>query len=149
MKIDLKQISVRDLVKEYRDNHKTGVRAFGGKLDVRPPYQRDFVYQDKQRDAVIETVLLGYSLGIMYWAKRNDGGFEVLDGQQRIISLCKYVTGAFSYLTLYFDNLPDDQKEKILNYKLMAYICEGNDSEKLQWFNTINMHTENASSSDA
>lgn len=142
MKIELQQIAIHDVAKEYKENLKSGIRAFGGKLDVRPHYQRDFTYSDKQRDAVIETVLLGHPLGVMYWAKRPDGTFEVVDGQQRIVSLCKYATDSFSYLTMYFSNLPHEQKESFLNYKLMIYVCEGSESEKLQWFRTINMHTE-------
>ena len=91
MKIELKQITVRDLVKDYQDDAEKGVRAYGGLLDVRPPYQREFVYKDKQRDAVIETVRQGFPLNVMYWAKREDGTFEVIDGQQRTLSLCQYI----------------------------------------------------------
>lgn len=142
MKIQLKQITVRDLVNGYEDSAENGVRAYGGLLDVRPPYQREFVYKDKQRDAVIETVRQGFPLNVMYWAKRDDGTFEVIDGQQRTISLCEYVKGNFSYLLRYFSNLQGDEKEKILNYELMVYICEGSDSEKLKWFETINIAGE-------
>lgn len=142
MKIQLKQITVRDLVQDYKDDAEKGVRAYGGLLDVRPPYQREFVYKDKQRDAVIETVSQGFPLNVMYWARRDDGTFEVIDGQQRTISLCQYVTGDFAYMMRYFNNLQDDEQQQILDYELMVYVCEGSDSEKLKWFETINIAGE-------
>ena len=70
MNIDLKKITVRDLVNDYRDDGEGGVRGFGGKLDIRPPFQREFVYKDKQRDAVIRTINHGFPLNVMYWAVR-------------------------------------------------------------------------------
>jgi len=142
MKIELKEISVRELTDGYADNAEGGVVAYGGKLDVRPPYQREFIYKDKQRDAVINTVRNGFPLNVMYWAVRQDGGFEVIDGQQRTISVCQYVTGVFSFQNLYIHNLQDDVREKILNYKLMIYQCTGTDSERLDWFRTINIAGE-------
>jgi len=146
MKIELKKIQVRDLVEGYEDNEELGVRAYDGKLDVRPPYQREFVYKDKQRDAVIETLRRDFPLNVMYWAVQDDGTFEVIDGQQRTISICQYVEGDFSIPIdghqLAFHNLQDDQKEQILDYELMVYLCEGTDSEKLDWFKTINIAGE-------
>lgn len=146
MKIELKRIQVRDLVEGYEDNEELGVRAYDGNLDVRPPYQREFVYKDKQRDAVIETVRRDYPLNVMYWAVQDDGTFEVIDGQQRTISICQYVEGDFSIPIgghqLAFHNLQDDQKDQILNYELMVYLCQGTDSEKLDWFKTINIAGE-------
>lgn len=142
MKIQLKQITVRDLVKDYQDDAENGVRAYGGLLDVRPPYQREFVYKDKQRDAVIETVRQGFPLNVMYWAKREDDTFEVIDGQQRTLSLCQYHNGDFAYMMRYFHNLQDDEQQQILDYELMVYVCEGTDSEKLKWFETINIAGE-------
>ncbi len=139
MNIELKRITVGELADGYEDNAEGGVVAFGGKLDVRPPYQREFIYKDKQRDAVINTVTKGFPLNVMYWAVRADGGFEVIDGQQRTISVCQYVTGVFSFQNLYIHNLPDDVREKILGYKLMIYQCTGTDSERLDWFRTINI----------
>ena len=146
MKIELKRIQVRDLVEDYEDNDELGVRAYGGKLDVRPPYQREFVYKDKQRDAVIETLRKEFPLNVMYWAVQDDGTFEVIDGQQRTISVCQYVEGDFSIEIgghqLAFHNLQSDQQEQILDYELMVYLCEGSDSEKLDWFKTINIAGE-------
>lgn len=139
MKIELKEIEVRELVAQYADNQENGVVAYGGKLDVRPPYQREFVYGDKERIAVIDTVMQGFPLNVMYWAVRGDGTYEIIDGQQRTISICQYVNGDFSYMFRSFHNLTKDEQEQILNYKLMVYLCEGTDSEKLKWFETINI----------
>lgn len=146
MDIELKRIKVRDLVEGYEDNNEHGVVAYDGKLDVRPPYQREFVYKDKQRDAVIETVRKDFPLNVMYWAVQDDGTFEVIDGQQRTISICQYVEGDFSIEIdghqLAFHNLQDDQQDQILDYELMVYLCKGTDSEKLDWFKTINIAGE-------
>jgi hypothetical protein len=142
MKIELKEITIKELAEEYEDNAEGGVRGFGGKLDIRPPYQREFIYKDKQRDAVIHTVTKDFPLNVMYWAVRGDGTFEVIDGQQRTISICQYVIGDFSYEGLYFHNLPNDKKEQINKYKLMVYLCSGTDSERLEWFRTINIAGE-------
>ena len=142
MKIELHKITVRDLTNGYADNAEQGVKAYGGKLDVRPPYQREFVYGDKQRAAVIDTLTQGFPLNVMYWATRDDGTFEIIDGQQRTISICQYVNGDFAYLFKYFHNLQEDEKEQILNYELQVYICSGTDSEKLKWFETINIAGE-------
>ena len=142
MKIELKEISIRELTNGYQDNEENGVVGFGGKLDIRPPYQREFIYKDKQREAVINTVTKDFPLNVMYWAVREDGNFEVIDGQQRTISISQFVEGDFAYNNRYFHNLQQDEKEQILNYKLMVYLCSGTDSEKLEWFKTINIAGE-------
>ncbi|MCQ2276114.1 MAG: DUF262 domain-containing protein [Bacteroidales bacterium] len=142
MQIELHKITVRDLTQGYEDNAENGVRAYGGRLDVRPPYQREFVYKDKQRDAVIDTLTRGFPLNVMYWAVRDDGTYEIIDGQQRTISICQYVNGDFAYLFRYFHNLQPDEQQQILDYELNVYICSGSDSEKLKWFQTINIAGE-------
>lgn len=142
MKIDLKQITVRDLVEGYEDNSEGGVKGYGGRLNIRPPYQREFVYKDKQRDAVINTLTRDFPLNVMYWAVCADGTYEVIDGQQRTISICQYVEGDFAFNERYFHNLQSDEQEQILNYKLMIYLCSGTDSQKLEWFRTINISGE-------
>jgi len=139
MNIELKEITVRDLTNGYKDNAEDGVIGYQGKLDIRPPYQREFVYGDKERNAVINTVQKNFPLNVMYWAVREDGNFEIIDGQQRTISLCQYVNNDFSINGLAFHNLPKDKQELILEYKLMVYFCSGTDSEKLDWFQTINI----------
>lgn len=142
MKIDLQRIKVRDVVDGFEDNAEEGVVAYSGKLDVRPKYQREFVYKDKQRDAVLDTVKKGFPLNVMYWMVREDGGFEVLDGQQRTISLGQYVSGDFSLEDRFFHNLTTEEQEQILEYELMIYFCEGTDRERLDWFKTINIAGE-------
>ena len=139
MKIELNGITVAELADGYVDDNEEGVVGYGGRLDIRPKYQRNFIYKAAQRDAVIDTVRKGYPLNVMYWAVRADGDYEIIDGQQRTISICQYVTGMFSYQNLYFKNLPKDKQQQILNYKLWVYFCGGNDSEKLEWFKTINI----------
>jgi hypothetical protein len=148
MKIELKEVSVEELALGYKDNAELGVKAYSGELDVRPPYQREFVYKDDQRDAVIHTITHGYPLNVMYWAAREEGGFEIIDGQQRTISICQFVEGDFAVKIgaieqkRYFHNLQEDEKGEILGYKLMVYLCSGTDSEKLEWFKTINIAGE-------
>ena len=142
MQIQLHRITVRELTEGYQDNNENGVRAYGGRLDVRPPYQREFVYKEKQRDAVIDTLTQGFPLNVMYWAVRDDDTYEIIDGQQRTISICQYVNGDFAYMFRYFHNLTDDEQDKILKYELQVYICSGTDSEKVKWFKTINIAGE-------
>jgi hypothetical protein len=142
VKIDLKEITIRELVEDYEDNSEGGVKGYGGRLNIRPPYQREFVYKDKQRDAVINTLTRDFPLNVMYWAVCEDGTYEVVDGQQRTISICQFVEGDFAFNERYFHNLQKDEKEQILNYKLMIYLCSGTDSQKLDWFKTINIAGE-------
>ena len=140
MKIELRKITIRELVDGYHDNAEGGVVGYGGRLDIRPPFQREFVYNEKQRDAVIDTVMKGFPLNVMYWAVRDDGTYEVIDGQQRTISICQFVQGDFSIpKTGYFHNLLPEESEIFLNYPLMVYFCTGTAREKLDWFETINI----------
>ncbi len=142
MKIDLHKITVRKVVVGYKDSREEGVVAYGGKLDIRPKYQREFVYKDKQRDAVIETIKNNFPLNVMYWMIREDDGYEVLDGQQRTISIGQYVNGDFSLNDRFFHNLTKEEQNKILDYELMIYFCEGTDKERLDWFRIINIAGE-------
>lgn len=139
MDIELKEITVRELTEGYQDNSEDGVVGFDGKLDIRPPYQREFVYNEKERNAVLDTLQKDFPLNVMYWAVREDGNYEVIDGQQRTISICQYVEGDFSINGIGFYNLPNDKQDQILDYTLMVYFCSGTDSEKLAWFETINI----------
>lgn len=146
MKIDLHRIKIRDVVAGYQDSAEEGVTAYGGKLNIRPKYQREFVYSGKQRDEVIRTVRRNFPLNVMYWMVNDDGGYEVLDGQQRTISIAQYVSGDFSIADgLYnkgFHNLTNEEQEQILDYELMIYFCEGTDKERLDWFGIINIAGE-------
>lgn len=146
MEIKLETITIRDLVKGYVNNNEEGVFGYNGKLNIRPAYQREFCYDEKQRKAVINSIIKGYPLNTIYWAKNEDDSFELLDGQQRTISICQFVNGDFAIkhneVEMCFHNLPTDVKDKILDYKLMVYVCEGNQTDKLDWFRTINIAGE-------
>ena len=142
MKIEPRNIKVKDVFDGYVDSNEEGVTGFGGKLDIRPKYQREFVYDDKKRAAVINTIKNGFPLNVMYWAKTGDETYEVLDGQQRTISFCQYLNGDFSFEGKYAHNLTSDERERIENYELLVYICEGTDSEKLDWFKIVNIAGE-------
>lgn len=140
-------LTIRDLVNGFTEDTKTGkVTGFGGKLDIRPPYQREFVYEMDKQKAVIKTVLAGYPLNVMYWAKKPDDTFELMDGQQRTISICKYYMDQYSVdidvagnkMIKTFSNLGDRQKQ-FLDYPLTVYICEGSEDNKLAWFRIINI----------
>ena len=146
MQIDELKVTVGEVCEGYFNDAEEGVVDYDERLDIRPKYQREFVYKDAQRDEVIRTVMKGLPLNVIYWCKvkKDDGsdGYEVLDGQQRTISLCEYVDGSFSVDDKYFYNLPSDQKKKILDYPLFVYVCDGTDSEKLDWFRIINIAGE-------
>ncbi len=142
MKIEMHEITVREVAENYVDNDEEGVVGYKGKLNIRPKYQREFVYDDKKRNAVMDTIRKDFPLNIMYWVKNEDGTFEVLDGQQRTISFCQYVNGDFSIENRAFHNLTKPEREQILNYKLMIYFCEGNEKEKLDWFEIVNIAGE-------
>lgn len=154
MKIELRKIKIRDLVVGYANDEESGqVIAYNGRLNIRPKYQREFVYKEAQRDAVIQTVMKGFPLNTMYWVRNTDKDaefeFEVLDGQQRTISICKYyhkpIAIDFEGRKLGFLNLMPDKKEQFLDYELQIYICEGEYSEKLDWFRVINIAGEKLS----
>lgn len=139
MKIQLQEIPVRDLVEGYFNDVEEGVVGYNGKLNIRPAYQREFIYNDKQQKAVIDTVKKDFPLNVMYWVKNKDGSLEVLDGQQRSISICDYIIGNYNINHQFFYNLTQEEKDQILDYKLMVYLCEGTEKEKLDWFKTINI----------
>lgn len=151
MNINLRPITIRQICEGYVDSSEEGVVGFGGKLDIRPAYQREFVYKDEQRNEVIRTIMRGYPdsefpLNVMYWAQNDDGNFELIDGQQRTLSICQYVNNEFSIeidgIPQNFHNLSDDKKAYFLEYKLQVYICSGSPDEKLEWFSIINIAGE-------
>jgi len=151
MQIDLRKVSIQEVVqyskhlKEchgYYDRGEEGVRGMSGRLNIRPKFQREFIYKDAQREAVVTTIRNSFPLNTMYWVVNKDGSYEVMDGQQRLISLCQYATNKFSVDEIYFHNLTEDQQEQFLNYELMVYFCEGTESEKLDWFRIINIAGE-------
>lgn len=141
-------LTIGELVKGFKENTSTGeVTSMNGLLNIRPPYQREFIYEQPRRDAVITTVLENCPLSVIYLAKLDDGKLEVIDGQQRILSICKYAVGQFSIeVTMDIDGkkqhlgytrLAARQKD-FDNYELMAYVCEGDNAEKMKWFKRIN-----------
>lgn len=142
MKINLERIKIRDVFDGYVNNHEEGVVGYGGKLNIRPKYQREFIYKDAQRDLVLDTIKRGLPLNVIYWAKNQDGTYEILDGQQRTISFCSYLNQEFSIDYQYIHNLTEEEKEQILDYELMVYVCEGTEKEKLEWFKIINIAGE-------
>lgn len=119
MKIELHQIPIREIVDGYINNDEGGIVGYGGKLNIRPKYQREFVYDEKKRNAVIDTIMKGFPLNVMYWAENDDGTYEVLDGQQRTLSFCEYVDNKFSIDEKQFHNLT--QTEKNLIFRLQPY----------------------------
>lgn len=135
------KIKVRDLVEGYSSSEENGVRGYDGKLNIRPPYQREFIYDDRKQKAVIDTILNNCCLGYFHWSDNGDGTYEVLDGQQRTLSICKYVQGDFSYNGLYFGNSKDIQ-EKILDFEITVNIVKGGELERLMWFEKINVAGE-------
>lgn len=139
---ELKPKTIRELAEGFDEDVETGkVVAFGGKLDVRPAFQREFIYGPKERQDVIETIKNNAPLGEMYWFKTTHG-FELVEGQQRTISICQFVKGDFAVNwdnnLMKFSSLPKDVKERILNYQLQVYEVIGNESDKLHWFRVIN-----------
>lgn len=145
MKIALKNIKVSELTKSYEDKAEEGVRGYDGKLNIRPAYQREFIYKEKQRNEVINTVRKNFPLNTMYWAVTGNG-FELMDGQQRTVSICQYVQGDFAVeidgSPMFFNNLTAEKRQQIMNYELSVYVCEGAEGEKLDWFKIINIAGE-------
>lgn len=147
MKIELKSIKVRELVEGYQNDVDNGVVGYGGRLDIRPPYQREFRYDEKQKRAVIDTIMKGFPLNIMYWSAIGDDKYEMIDGQQRTLSICEFRYHDFNIVdstrgTLYFGTLTEDEQQRFLDYELTVYFCEGTDKEKLDWFRVINIAGE-------
>lgn len=142
MKCYRAHIKVRDLIDGFTQDDKTGaVRAYHGRLDIRPPYQREFVYTLEQSQAVIRTIMRGLPLNVMYWVRTpfGDDTWEVLDGQQRSLSICKFFIKDFHMDFRGFHNLTDEERETFLNYDLHVYQCDGTDKEALDWFRTVNI----------
>lgn len=140
---ELRAKTVREVYEGFNENIETGqVTGFGGNLDIRPAYQREYVYGRKAAQAVIETILKGAPLSNMYWVDLQNGQYELLDGQQRTISICQFVDNQWTVKIegndTYFKNLHEDQKKQILNYKLQVYEIRGKQSDVIRWFTVIN-----------
>lgn len=169
MKIKLHRIQIKEILNGYEDNQYEGVFTYwngneigtnihNGKVlvNIRPKYQREFCYDNEKQKAVLNTIRHSYPLNVFYWVKNKDGSYEVLDGQQRLLSILHYIKGTghgladyttfnfedFENTDMNFSSLSPDMQEQILSYELQIYFCEGNDSEKLKWFKTINFAGE-------
>jgi hypothetical protein len=129
----------------YNELEGRGLFGLAGRLTIQPEYQRNYFYADGKKDvAVIDSILKGYPIGLIYFNKVDDNQLEVLDGQQRITSFGRYVTNKFAVkdengMEQYFSGLAADKQEKILHTKLLIYECEGTESEIKDWFKTINI----------
>ena len=147
MEANLKSnITIKELCNGFVYNELEGKGLFGlsGKLTIQPEYQRNYIYADGKKDvAVIESILKGYPLGLIYFNQTDEDRYEVLDGQQRITSIGRFLTKKFAIMEdgkpLYFDSLPIEQQEKILNTEMLIYICNGTEKEIKEWFKTINI----------
>lgn len=141
------EITIKDICEGFVYNELEGKGLFGlsGTLTIQPEYQRNYIYADGKRDvAVIESILKGYPLGLIYFNKVDNNKFEVLDGQQRITSIGRFVTGKFAIqddngMQQYFSSLAPELQNKILQTKLLIYECEGTEPEIKEWFRTINI----------
>lgn len=143
MKIERKTFKIRDICEGYSNDVIEGVYAMNGKLNIRPQYQREFVYDEEQRALVIDSIKNGYPLSVMYWAENEDGTFEVVDGQQRTISICDYIIDAFSVDYRFWHNLMPFEQDEILDCELDVYIgYGGTGEEKYDWFHRINKSGE-------
>ena len=147
MRTTLKQYTVREICEGfvYNEYECKGLFGLSGKLTIQPEYQRNYIYADGKRDvAVIDSMLKGYPLGLIYFNKVSEGKLEVLDGQQRITSFGRFVTGKFAIkdangMEQYFSGLAKDLQDMIMNTQLLIYECEGEESEIKEWFKTINI----------
>ncbi len=147
METVLKSYKISELCNGFVYNELEGKGLFGlnGKLTIQPEYQRNYIYADGKKDvAVIQSILSGYPLGLIYFNKVSEDNLEVLDGQQRITSIGRFVTGKFAIqdengLQQYFSGLSEDKQDIILKTELLVYECEGTETEIKEWFKTINI----------
>lgn len=144
--IDMVKISIGELTKGYKNLEDEGVFGFSGKLNIRPSYQREFIYNSEQRESVINSIMKTHPINTFYWSENNskdtDFEFELIDGQQRTLSICQYVDGKFPWEGKYFSNLTKEEQSKLLDYSLIIFMCKGDEREKLDWFMTINIASE-------
>lgn len=145
MIIEERKITVGEVCEGYFNDAEEGVVGYDERLDIRPKYQREFVYKDAQRDEVIRTVLKGLPLNVIYWCKTGEDTYEVLDGQQRTISLCEYVDGSFSVDDKYFYNLPSDVNHnkylrKYISVCAIWLLCSHNSKQETI---LVEIHTAN------
>lgn len=142
MKTTELKITIRDLVKRFSDKGENGVLGYNEQLNIRPAYQREFIYPIDKQEKVITSIMKGFPINMFYWNTVQDG-YELLDGQQRTMSICKFVNGEFDVDTdlgrKFFKTMSIEEQEQILNYEIMVCICTGTELEILKWFNIINI----------
>lgn len=148
MKITKKRVTISQLVDGYSDMNDLGVVAYNGKLDVRPCYQREYVYDKNQARSVIDSILNAYPIGVFHWGKKQNG-WELIDGQQRTISICQFCNGEYAVnyrgTEMYYEEFKakfPNEADEFANYELIVYECDGQEGEKLNWFRTINTSGE-------
>ncbi len=143
MDIKPHQITIRELFEDYSDLGEEGVFGYADRLNIRPPYQRELVYDAKEQAEVIASVRKGFPINIMYWMDNGDDTYELLDGQQRTLSICRFIDGEFPISVdgnpKFFDNLTAEEQQQIYDYELTVYFCVGTDTERLDWFRIINI----------
>lgn len=149
MEITETKIKIFDLVRGFtEDDPNDDIRGYGGALNIRPAFQRNLVYDEEKQKAVINSILHKYPINVMYWSDCGDGNYELLDGQQRTMSICRFAKNAFHIMwndKKYLcspKSMPDNLYEKFMNYELTVYICKGNTEEKRNWFEVINTQGE-------
>lgn len=146
MRIEEHDVLIRELVDGFVDNQENGVFGYHGKLNIRPPYQREFVYCDEDQKEVIRSIRKGFPLNVMYFMLNDDGTYELLDGQQRTLSICRYWDNQYSVNfdgnPKQFHNLPLEEQNQILDYAIKVYFCVGTDAERKDWFRIINFKGE-------
>ncbi len=148
MKIHEHELTIRDIIEGYHDDESGQVIGYGGMLNIRPPYQREYIYDGKKdfQGALIESIYHDRPVNLIYFAKAENSeyDYELLDGQQRIITICKFIINReFSFSigneeTQHWHGLEEKDQERILNYKLHVHVCEGDPNELMRWFQTIN-----------
>ena len=147
LQVNQMKVSIKDLFAGYCDDGESGCSAYSGLLNVRPAYQREFVYSEEQSKLVIDSIINGLPINVFYWGKATLESYELIDGQQRTISICRFLHGDFSIPfdgreNVTFINLPKEVQIKILKTDLDIFVCEGTETERLNWFRRINTAQE-------
>jgi hypothetical protein len=146
MDIQEHDVTIRELIDGYIDNQEDGVFGYHGKLNIRPAYQRELVYTEEKQKDVMRSVRSGFPLNVMYFMENDDGTYELLDGQQRTLSICRYCDNQYSLdydgQPKLFHNLSPEVREEVLDYKIKVYFCKGTVDERKKWFEIINFKGE-------
>lgn len=152
IEVETTKKKIRDILDAYENTEGGGIVGYGGKLDIRPQYQREYIHENNRnfKSKLIQSIYNQLPIGLIYWAEKEDGTYELLDGQQRIITIGEFVVSNNVLLTIgdrdyLYSNLDDNQRKKILDYESMICICKGSYNDKMNWFKTINTGSEQLS----